>query len=95
MNRYRLDSEEPYDKPQSNPELERELAEGLARLRAERSSSEVGKALDELRRAAENTGTEHNVVYPMRQALAARATLGEVCHALREVWGAYVPNDEF
>jgi methylmalonyl-CoA mutase N-terminal domain/subunit len=95
VNRYRLDTEEPYERPKSNPELERELAEGLARLRAERSASEVTKALDELRRAAERTGTEHNVLYPMRQALAARATLGEVCHALRDVWGAYVPHDEF
>jgi methylmalonyl-CoA mutase, N-terminal domain len=95
VNRYRLDTEEPYERPKSNPELERELAEGLARLRAERSASEVTKALDELRRAAEHTGTEHNVLYPMRQALAARATLGEVCHALRDVWGAYVPHDEF
>jgi methylmalonyl-CoA mutase N-terminal domain/subunit len=27
----------------------------------------------------------------MREALAARTTVGEVCHALREVWGTYTP----
>jgi methylmalonyl-CoA mutase N-terminal domain/subunit len=31
----------------------------------------------------------------MRSALAARATVGEVCNALREVWGVYEPSDVF
>jgi methylmalonyl-CoA mutase N-terminal domain/subunit len=31
----------------------------------------------------------------MTEALAARATVGEVCHALRDVWGTYVPTDAF
>jgi methylmalonyl-CoA mutase N-terminal domain/subunit len=39
-------------------------------------------------------GTE-NVLWPMKEALAARATVGEVCHALRAVWGTYVPTDGF
>ena len=40
--------------------------------------------------AAEGTD---NVLYPMREALRARATVGEVCNALREIWGVYVPHD--
>jgi methylmalonyl-CoA mutase N-terminal domain/subunit len=39
-------------------------------------------------------GTD-NVLWPMKEALAARATVGEVCNALREVWGTYVPPDRF
>jgi methylmalonyl-CoA mutase N-terminal domain/subunit len=31
----------------------------------------------------------------MREALALRATGGEVAHALRAVWGTYQPNDAF
>lgn len=31
----------------------------------------------------------------MKDALRARATVGEVCDALREVWGAYEPTDVF
>jgi hypothetical protein len=31
----------------------------------------------------------------MKAALAARATVGEVCGALREVWGRYLSNDRF
>jgi len=99
VNRYRLNTEEPYEPLRPNPELEREQAQRLDRLRAERSSTEVNGALDELRRVASapagRPGPEHNVLYPMRRALAAHATVGEVCHALREVWGAYVPNDAF
>ena len=35
------------------------------------------------------------MLYPMKEALRARATVGEVFNALREVWGAYVPPDAF
>jgi methylmalonyl-CoA mutase N-terminal domain/subunit len=31
----------------------------------------------------------------MKDALAARATVGEVCDALREVWGVYEPPASF
>jgi methylmalonyl-CoA mutase N-terminal domain/subunit len=36
-----------------------------------------------------------NVLWPIREALRARATIGEVCDALREVWGTYQPVDAF
>jgi methylmalonyl-CoA mutase N-terminal domain/subunit len=36
-----------------------------------------------------------NVLYPMKDALRARATVGEVCDALRTVWGIYRPPDTF
>jgi len=35
------------------------------------------------------------VLYPMKEALRLRATGGEVAHALRDVWGTYVPRDAF
>ena len=38
-------------------------------------------------------GGPDNVLYPMREALRARATVGEVCDALRDVWGTYRPAD--
>ena len=37
----------------------------------------------------------NDYIDPMREALKARATVGEVCNALREVWGTYVPSDAF
>jgi methylmalonyl-CoA mutase, N-terminal domain len=35
------------------------------------------------------------VLYPMKDTLRALATVGEVCDALREVWGRYRPPDQF
>jgi methylmalonyl-CoA mutase N-terminal domain/subunit len=31
----------------------------------------------------------------MHDALRARATVGEVCNVLREVWGTHQPTDAF
>jgi methylmalonyl-CoA mutase N-terminal domain/subunit len=75
-----------------DPAIEARQAERLARLRAERDRAAVDVALAALKRAAEG---EDNVLYPMREALKARATVGEVCGALREVWGTHVPSDAF
>ncbi|MFF9685093.1 methylmalonyl-CoA mutase [Streptomyces sp. NPDC014623] len=92
VNRFRLDEEEPYEPLRVDPAIEAQQAARLARLRAERDQGAVDAALVELKKAAE--GTE-NVLYPMKEALRARATVGEVCDALREIWGAYVPSDAF
>ncbi|MFJ9890179.1 methylmalonyl-CoA mutase family protein [Streptomyces sp. NPDC091287] len=58
-------------------------AERLAKLRAWRCHERVGAALTRTREAAEGTA---NVLHPMKDALAAGATVGEVCDVLREVW---------
>jgi methylmalonyl-CoA mutase N-terminal domain/subunit len=92
VNKFTLDVEEPYEPLAVDPTIEATQAQRLATLRATRSRSEVASALDELRLAAEGSD---NVLYPMKRALAARATVGEVCHALRDVWGTYVPHDTF
>ncbi|MFI7347016.1 methylmalonyl-CoA mutase [Streptomyces sp. NPDC049936] len=92
VNRFQLDEEEPYEPLRVDPAIEAQQAERLARLRAERDRQAVDAALAALRKAAEG---EDNVLYPMKDALRARATVGEVCNALREVWGAYVPSDVF
>ena len=44
---------------------------------------------------AESAAGTGNVLPPMRDALRARATVGEVCDALREVWGLYHPAEQF
>ncbi|MEU9458326.1 methylmalonyl-CoA mutase [Streptomyces sp. NPDC088394] len=92
VNRFQLDEEEPYEPLRVDPAIEAEQAARLAKLRADRDQGAVDTALARLRKAAE--GTE-NVLYPMKDALRARATVGEVCDALREVWGRYVPSDAF
>jgi methylmalonyl-CoA mutase N-terminal domain/subunit len=92
VNRFTVDAEEPYEPLRVDPAIEAEQAERLAALRADRDGSVVRKHLDGLRRAAEGTD---NTLVPMREALRARATVGEVSDALRDVWGAYTPADAF
>ena len=58
----------------------------LSDLRKDRSSDEVRRRLDDLRSAAE--GTE-NLMPHLYAAVKAYATLGEICDALRTVFGAY------
>jgi methylmalonyl-CoA mutase N-terminal domain/subunit len=99
VNRYQLDEEDPYEPLRVDPAIEAQQAARLARLRAERDQPAVEAALAELKRAAALDGSDGgpvaNVLPPMRTALKARATVGEVCGALREVWGTYVPTDAF
>ncbi|MET7521641.1 methylmalonyl-CoA mutase family protein [Streptomyces sp900116325] len=92
VNRFQLDEEEPYEPLRVDPAIEAQQAARLAKLRAERDQGAIDEALGRLKKAAEGTD---NVLYPMKDALAARATVGEVCNALREVWGTYVPTDAF
>ena len=92
LNKYASDEEEPYEPLRVDPAIEAQQAERLARLRAERDNSAVERHLAAMKQAAE--GSE-NVLFPMKEALRARATVGEVCNALREVWGVYSPPDAF
>jgi methylmalonyl-CoA mutase N-terminal domain/subunit len=92
LNRFKVAEEEPYEPLRVDPAIEAQQVERLARLRAERDQAAVDSALEALRRAARGTD---NCLYPMKEALKARATVGEVCDALREIWGVYVPADTF
>ena len=92
VNKYTIDVEEEYDPLRVDPAIESEQRERLAALRAERDNDAVKAALAAMQEAARGTD---NVLYPMREALRLRATGGEVAHALREVWGVYVPQEFF
>ncbi|MFD7435018.1 methylmalonyl-CoA mutase [Streptomyces sp. NPDC059861] len=92
VNRFTIDEDEPYEPLRVDPAIEARQSERLAALRAERDGRSVDAALAALRKAAEG---DDNVLPPMKEALRARATVGEVCNALRDVWGRYVPSDAF
>ena len=92
LNKFALDEEEPYVPLRVDPAIGREQADRLSILRSERDDDATTKALAEIRRVA--AGSE-NLLYPMREALRLRATVGEVSDALRDVWGQYVPSDVF
>jgi methylmalonyl-CoA mutase, N-terminal domain len=78
--------ERPIPVLQIDETVARQRAESLRRLRAERSATEVNRRLDALRRGAE--GTE-NMMPAIYEAVKAYATLGEICDALRGVFGTY------
>jgi methylmalonyl-CoA mutase N-terminal domain/subunit len=58
----------------------------LVELRRTRDNDQVRRALDRLRETARGTG---NTMYPLIECVRAYATVGEMCDALREVWGEY------
>ena len=91
VNRFSQDEQEPYEPLTVDPALEANQAERLAKLRSERDAGAVEEALADLRQTA---GTAANVLPAAKHALALRATVGEVCDALRDVWGVYQPAEQ-
>jgi methylmalonyl-CoA mutase N-terminal domain/subunit len=69
------------------PTAEARQRERIAKLRAWRCQERVAAALARLGAAAADRGG--NILYPMKWALAAGATVGEVCDVLRAEWGAH------
>jgi methylmalonyl-CoA mutase, N-terminal domain len=92
VNKFTLAEEEPYEPLRVDPAIEQNQARSLAALRASRDAAELTRRIDDLTRAA--AGTD-NLLYPLREALRARATVGEVCDALRGEWGVYRPPDAY
>jgi methylmalonyl-CoA mutase N-terminal domain/subunit len=92
VNRFGIDEEEPYQPLRVDPAIEQAQAERLAALREDRDRAEFTRRVDDLKQAA--SGSE-NLLYPIREALRSRATVGEVCDALRDVWGVYKPPDVY
>ncbi len=86
MNAFEEDEGEPIELHRLDPEAERRQLERTARVRAERDAEEAARTLAEVRRVAREGG---NLLVPMRAALSARGTVGEICEALREEWGMY------
>jgi methylmalonyl-CoA mutase N-terminal domain/subunit len=58
----------------------------LEALRRARDNDAVQRALDRLRQTARST---ENLMPPILDAVRAYATVGEMCDALRDVWGEY------
>jgi methylmalonyl-CoA mutase N-terminal domain/subunit len=89
VNKFAAPEEDPVEVLPLDPDLVRRQIERLERVRAERDQAAVDAALKSVEEAARGTD---NLLYPMRDALAAYATLGEVSDALRRVFGEYEPE---
>jgi methylmalonyl-CoA mutase N-terminal domain/subunit len=86
VNRYELDDEPPLEILRIDPALEQKQIERVQAVRSRRDSAAVEGALAELKRAAE---ADTNVMEPIMAASRAYATMGEMCEALRDVWGVW------
>ena len=90
VNSYVEDSAEVEEILTVDPESERQQLERLKAFKADRDNDVThASASKELKAAAE--GSE-NLLPPIRQALKDHASVGEVCGALREVFGEYQPE---
>ncbi len=89
VNRFTVEEETPVPVQKIDPEVGRRRAEEIRRYRAERDPAPVEAALKRLKAAARG---EENLFPYVLEAFRARATLGEVAGALREVFGEYQPS---
>ncbi|HEX2236659.1 MAG TPA: methylmalonyl-CoA mutase family protein [Actinomycetota bacterium] len=89
VNRFGGAEEEDIELLELDPELGRRQARRLADVRAGRDEAAVEAALKSVGETARGSD---NLLHPMREALAAYATLGEVSDALRAVFGEHRPT---
>ena len=92
VNSFTVEDEEHYDMLRIAPAAEKAQIERVQQLRAGRDNDKVLASLAELDAAARST---ENVCYPLKAALLAKATVGEVCDVLRTAWGTYEPTGAF
>lgn len=89
MNSYVEEELEVPDLLRVDPESEREQLERLKAFKTNRDQALVDTRLDELRGAARGTD---NLLPFIKQALRDRASMGEVCGAMQDVFGKYAPT---
>jgi methylmalonyl-CoA mutase, N-terminal domain len=86
VNKYVTDTVDDVDILKVDPESEKRQKERLAKFKANRDQAGVDAKLEALRDVARGEG---NLLHPIRDALAADASIGEVCNAMRDVFGEY------
>ena len=86
VNRYQLDEPAP-ELHRVDPALEAEQIERVRAVRARRDTAAVEAALARLKDDAAHDG--RNLMAPIVDAARAHVTMGEMCDALRDVWGVW------
>jgi methylmalonyl-CoA mutase N-terminal domain/subunit len=87
VNRYELDDERPLEILRIDPALEQKQIDRVQALRARRDSAAVEAVLARLKEDAARD--DRNLMEPIVEASRAYVTMGEMCDALREVWGVW------
>jgi methylmalonyl-CoA mutase, N-terminal domain len=86
VNKYVTDVVDDVDILKVDPESERRQLERLKKWKANRDQAGVDQRLEELREAAKCNA---NLLPPIKEALRDGASIGEVCGAMRDVFGEY------
>jgi len=89
VNKFVEDDPEVPDILRVDPESEREQVGRLKAFKEGRDATAVEQRLEEIRDAA---GGSENLLPVLREALKDRCTMGEVCGAMRDVFGEYQPT---
>jgi len=87
VNRYELENEEPLEILRIDPSLEGKQISRVQALRARRDSNAVESALARLKEDAARE--DRNLMRPIIEASKLYVTMGEMCDALRDVWGVW------
>jgi methylmalonyl-CoA mutase N-terminal domain/subunit len=87
VNRYDVDDDEPLEILRIDPGLEQKQIERVRALRDRRDSAAVESSLARLK--ADAAHEDRNLMGPIVEASQAYVTMGEMCDALREVWGVW------
>jgi methylmalonyl-CoA mutase N-terminal domain/subunit len=87
VNRYEEPEQRPIELLKIDEALERKQVERVAALRARRDGGAVADALARLKRDA--AGEDTNLMPAIIDASRAYVTMGEMCDALRDVWGVW------
>jgi methylmalonyl-CoA mutase, N-terminal domain len=87
VNRYVLEDEQPIEILKVDAKLEQEQIDRVRSLRSRRDSGEVESALARLKTVAAGEG--ENLMGPIIDASRADVTMGEMCDALRQIWGVW------
>jgi methylmalonyl-CoA mutase N-terminal domain/subunit len=88
VNKFQVEEESPKDLLRVDPAVRLSQIEKLKRLKSERDNASVKDILNKLRKAAEG---KDNLMPIIVDAVKAYGTLGEICDALRDVFGEYQP----
>jgi methylmalonyl-CoA mutase N-terminal domain/subunit len=86
VNKYVTEATDDVEVLKVDPESERRQLERLAAFKSNRDQELVAERLENLREAASKDG---NLLYPIKDALRDGASIGEVCGAMRDVFGEY------
>ena len=86
VNQFMEETEVPIETLQIGPEVEDGQTRALARFKKKRSASRIQSVLSNLKRVA---SSDQNLMPHLIEAVRSEATVGEICDALKDVFGIY------